>query len=80
LNQSSELNFRNTKQTPQSIQKLRKMLERLDMDDSEISDKLFLIRREQMHDVDSKVCVVPITDHIQSRLAIAMRVVFRNDG
>jgi hypothetical protein len=37
------------------------------------SHKLFLVRHEDIDNVDSGVCITPITPFIQSKLAIALR-------
>jgi hypothetical protein len=57
--------------TLQDLTKLTSDLEDLKMD--AFSDKLCLIRREKKDDVESPVLVIPITDHIKSRLANSMR-------
>ncbi|KAF8467514.1 hypothetical protein DFH94DRAFT_638974 [Russula ochroleuca] len=56
--------------TPQYLLKMTHELEVMNMD--EVSQKLCQIRRQHI-DVKSLACVVPITDIMQSRLAIAMR-------
>lgn len=58
--------------TSQNFSKLTLELRGLNMD--EVSQKLCLIRREHgIHNVRSVASVTPITDHMQSRLAIAMQ-------
>ena len=57
--------------TLQSLRELSRTTQNLNMD--KISHKLCLISREELHDVRSWFTVTPITNHMQSRLAIRMR-------
>ena len=57
--------------TLQKLQELTKKSEDLNMDS--VSHKLCLIRREDRDIVSSAFLVMPITDHIRSRLAIRVR-------
>ena len=60
-----------TEVTLQKLQELTKKSKDLNMDF--VSHKLCLIRREDRDIVSSAFLVMPITDHIRSRLAIRMR-------
>ena len=57
--------------TLQSLRELSRTTQTLKMD--KFSHKLCLISREELHDVRSWFIVTPITNHMQSRLAIRMR-------
>lgn len=54
--------------TPQSLRGMIEEAEDLTMEG--IAEKLFLIRRSDTHNLESTVCVMPISDHIGSRLPI----------
>jgi hypothetical protein len=57
--------------TLQNLQELTSKVEKLTMD--EISHNICLIRREEIHTVDSPFLVTPITDYIRSGLALSLR-------
>jgi hypothetical protein len=61
----------------QNVQKVIAELEEdlnLDKDLYNILENLLLIRRSDIHNVESKVYVAPITERMRSRLAIAMEI------
>ena len=65
-----------------SLENVRKVIdeleEDLDLDDSDdvenILGKLLVIWRSDTHNVESKVYVAPITEHMRTRLANAMEI------